>query len=47
MLAKIKAKLVAAKDYVVVHYKQLVAAGVLGKYAAAIASAVVALVHKL
>lgn len=47
MLAKIKAKLLAAKDYVVVHWKQLTTSAVLGKYAAAIAGALSALVHKL
>jgi hypothetical protein len=47
MLAKLKADLVAAKAYVVVHYKQLVAALVAGKYSGAVISAVVALYHAL
>jgi hypothetical protein len=47
MLAKLKADLVAVKDYVVVHYKQLGLAALLGKYAAAVVAAVSALVHSL
>lgn len=47
MLAKIKAKLAAAKAYVVVHWKQLTAAGVIGKYATAIGAVLSALIHKL
>jgi hypothetical protein len=40
MLAKIKAELAAVKAYVVVHYKQLVAAVVAGKFSAAIVAGV-------
>ena len=40
MLAKLKADLVAAKAYVVVHWKQLVTAVVAGKYSVAIVAAV-------
>jgi hypothetical protein len=47
MLAKLKADLTAAKAYVVVHWKQLVTAGVVGKYWAAIVATVVGLVHSL
>jgi hypothetical protein len=47
MLAKIKAKLVAAKAYVVVHWKQLVAAVAAGHWGSSILAAALALVHKL
>lgn len=49
-LAALKAKVLAAKDYVVAHYKQLLAAGLAGKFSSLLAgavSAVVALVHKV
>jgi hypothetical protein len=47
MLASLKAKLVAAKAYVVAHYKQLGVAVLVGKYSAALSAAVVALVKAL
>jgi hypothetical protein len=47
MLAGLKADLLAAKAYVVAHYKQLGVAAVVGKYSSAIVAAVVALVKAL
>jgi hypothetical protein len=47
MLAKLKAKLAAVKAYLVVHYKQLVAAVVAGHYGSTLLAAVAALIHKL
>lgn len=47
MLAKLKAKLLAAKAYVVTHWKQLTAAGALGKFGSVILAALTALVHRL
>lgn len=47
MFAKLKADVVAAKDYVVVHYKQLAVAALLGKFYSVVVAAVVAVVHAL
>lgn len=47
MLAKLKAKLAAVKAYIVVHWKQLVAAIAAGHYGATILAVVTALIHKL
>ena len=47
MLATLKAKALAVKNYVVVHYKQLAAAVAAGKFGGAIIAAAVALLHKL
>lgn len=50
MLAKLKADYEAAKAYLVTHYKQLLAAGLAGKFSSALVSAggaIVALVHKV
>ena len=47
MLAALKADLVAAKNYVLAHYKQLGVAAVVGKYSSALVAAVLALVKAL
>jgi hypothetical protein len=47
MLASIKAKLAAAKAYLVAHWKQLIGAAVTGKYSGAILSVAVAAAHQL
>lgn len=47
MLATILADYTAAKNYVAVHYKQLIAAIVASKYVSALVAAVTAIVHAL
>jgi hypothetical protein len=47
MLAALKAKLLAVKAYVVVHYKQLAVAAAVGKFGSAVVAALTALVHAL
>jgi hypothetical protein len=47
MLATVKAKIAAAKAYVVVHWKQLTAAIAAGHWGSTIVAAATALIHKL
>lgn len=47
MLAKLKADFLAAKDYVVTHYKQLALAAVLGKFSSGLVALVLAAVKAL